>query len=26
MWAGDHYAMYCPNRAALTTPAPMKQG
>jgi hypothetical protein len=21
-----HYANYCPNRAAYTTPAPMKQG
>jgi hypothetical protein len=26
MWAGDHYAIYCPNMAALTTPALMKQG
>jgi hypothetical protein len=26
MWAGGHYANYCPNRAAYTTSAPMKQG
>jgi hypothetical protein len=26
MWIGRHYANYCPNWAAYTTPALMKQG